>query len=158
MPWMSTLFGPLSETISSVSCRDWALAGDQMAGADKAPPAASADFKKSRRLIQTSLTVERPAEASANGVPTQFPNNFLSQLENYRCRRVARANGGNLPKKQADSAIGRAIPADAATPASPCAGLRYRRANPRSRKCLCADLPPTHAGKGSHQPSGHPTA
>src|SRR5262249_15404983 len=114
---MSTLFGPLSEAISSVSCRDWALAVDQIAGADKVP-AASADFKKSRRLIQTSLTVERPAEASANGVPTQFPNNFLSQLENYRCRRVARANRGNLPKKQADSAIGRAIPADAdaATP------------------------------------------
>jgi hypothetical protein len=113
------LFGPLSETISSVSCRDWALAGDQMAGADKAPPAASADtdFKKSRRLIQTSLTVERPAEASANGVPTQFPNNFLSQLENYRCRRVARADGGRLPKKQAENAIGRAItPPDAATP------------------------------------------
>jgi hypothetical protein len=75
---MSTLFGPLSETISSVSCRDWAFAGNQMAGADKTPPAASADadFKKSRRLIQTSLTVERPREGQrkrrANSVSKQL--------------------------------------------------------------------------------------
>src|SRR5215472_16337948 len=109
---MSTLFGPLSETISSVSCRDWALAVDQMAGADKAPPAASAvaDFKKSRRLIQTSRTVERPAEASANGVPTQFPSNVLSQLRELSVPPGRARDGGNLPKQQADSAIDRAIP------------------------------------------------
>src|SRR6516165_4084066 len=103
---MSTLFGPLSETISSVSCRDWALAGDQMAGADKALPAASADadFKKSRRLIQTSLTVERPAEASANGVPTQFPSNFLSQLRELWVPPGRARDGGRLPKKQAEDA------------------------------------------------------
>ena len=50
------LFGPLSETISSVSCRACALAGDQIAGAVTAPPAATApaDFKKSRRFMEGS--------------------------------------------------------------------------------------------------------
>src|SRR5712691_5144269 len=53
---MSILFGPLSETMSSVSCRDWALAGDHTAGADTIPPAATAviDFKNSRRFMRAS--------------------------------------------------------------------------------------------------------
>src|SRR6266699_3565783 len=53
MPWMSTLLGPLSEMISRVSWRDWALAGDHTAGAGSALPAATAaaDFRKSRRFI-----------------------------------------------------------------------------------------------------------
>src|SRR5262245_15927862 len=50
---MSMLLGPLSETISSVSWPDCALAGDQIAGADTALPAATAviDLRKSRRFI-----------------------------------------------------------------------------------------------------------
>jgi hypothetical protein len=50
---MSRLFGPLSETISSVSWRDWALAGDQIAGAGTAAAAETAviDLRKSRRFI-----------------------------------------------------------------------------------------------------------
>jgi hypothetical protein len=53
---MSMLLGPLSETISSVSCRACALAGDQIAGAVTAPLAttAPADFKKSRRFMEGS--------------------------------------------------------------------------------------------------------
>ncbi len=48
------LLGPLSETMSKVSWRDCALAGDQMAGADTAlaPARAAVDFKKSRRFME----------------------------------------------------------------------------------------------------------
>src|SRR5262249_42782644 len=58
MPWMSRLFGPLSETMSSVSCRPCARAGENTAGAETAPPAASAvmDFRKSRRFISVPVT------------------------------------------------------------------------------------------------------
>ena len=47
------LFGPLSETISSVSCRDCALAGEKIAGVGKAALAATADadLRKSRRFM-----------------------------------------------------------------------------------------------------------
>jgi hypothetical protein len=46
------LLGPLSETISSVSLRACALAGEKIAGAVTAAPAAAAvDFRKSRRFI-----------------------------------------------------------------------------------------------------------
>src|SRR6185436_7473215 len=50
---MSRLFGPPSETISSVSDRDCALAADQIAGAGTIAPAAApvTDFRKSRRFI-----------------------------------------------------------------------------------------------------------
>src|SRR5215470_15781011 len=57
---MSMLLGPLSETISKVSARDCALAGDQTAGAAGSTlPAASAviDFRNSRRFIETSGNV-----------------------------------------------------------------------------------------------------
>ena len=55
------LFGPLSETISSVSCRACALAGDKIAGAVTAPLAATApaDFKKSRRFMEGSRCWKR---------------------------------------------------------------------------------------------------
>src|SRR5215218_8176927 len=50
---MSRLFGPPSETISSVSDRDCALAADQIAGAGTIAPAATpvTDFRKSRRFM-----------------------------------------------------------------------------------------------------------
>jgi hypothetical protein len=50
---MSMLLGPLSETISKVSWRDCALAGDQMAGAPTMPAPANAviDLRNSRRFI-----------------------------------------------------------------------------------------------------------
>src|ERR1700749_530477 len=53
---MSTLLGPLSETISRVSCRDCALAGDQTAGADTmlAPASAVIDLRNSRRFMMVS--------------------------------------------------------------------------------------------------------
>src|SRR5262249_12095033 len=54
---MSRLFGPLSETISSVSWRDCAFAGDHTAGAaGRMLPAASAviDLRNSRRFIIAS--------------------------------------------------------------------------------------------------------
>src|ERR1700730_5961157 len=54
---MSILLGPLSETISCVSWRACARAGDHTAGAaGNALPVATAamDFKKSRRFITTS--------------------------------------------------------------------------------------------------------
>src|SRR5215510_12681905 len=56
---MSMLFGPLSETISSVSWRDCALAGEKIAGADRTEPAASAvaDLRNSRRFIEASQLV-----------------------------------------------------------------------------------------------------
>src|SRR5262249_55275990 len=53
-PWMSILLGPLSETMSSVSWRDWAFDGDQTAGAAGSTlPAASAvmDLRNARRCI-----------------------------------------------------------------------------------------------------------
>src|SRR5215471_16983218 len=107
---MSTLFGPLSETISSVSCRDCALAGDQMAGADKTPPAASADadFKKSRRLIQTSLTVERPS----GGQRKRRANSVYKQLlESTRELSVppgrARIEAGCLKNRQTTRSVAR---------------------------------------------------
>src|SRR5580704_7119843 len=53
---MSRLFGPLSETMSSVSARDCALAGDHTAGAEKALAAVSAviDLRNSRRFMEGS--------------------------------------------------------------------------------------------------------
>ena len=51
------LLGPLSETMSRVSCRDWALAGEKIAGAETmlAPATAAVDFRKSRRFIVVPL-------------------------------------------------------------------------------------------------------
>jgi hypothetical protein len=48
------LLGPLSETISSVSLRACALAGEKIAGAVTAAPATAAvDFRKSRRFMDS---------------------------------------------------------------------------------------------------------
>ena len=60
------LFGPLSETISSVSCRACALAGEKIAGAVTAPLAttAPADFKKSRRFMEGSRCWKRGISGS----------------------------------------------------------------------------------------------
>src|SRR5262249_60709236 len=68
---MSILFGPLSDTMSSVSWRDCALAGDQIAGAaGSALPAASAvtDLRNSRRFI-CNLPIGMPHRAKAKGGP-----------------------------------------------------------------------------------------
>src|ERR1700674_4761083 len=69
---MSILLGPLSETISNVSWRDSALAGDQIAGAGSMPAPASAviDFKNWRRFIWWTLRCERClAEETARVMP-----------------------------------------------------------------------------------------
>jgi hypothetical protein len=68
---MSILLGPLSETISNVSWRDCAFAGDQIAGAETAPPAATAvtDFRKSRRFIFGSPVQADAAGETAKVVP-----------------------------------------------------------------------------------------
>src|ERR1700687_4299608 len=60
---MSMLFGPLSETISSVSWRDCALAGDQIAGIGNMLPAATAvtDRRNSRRFIENLPDAEMTA-------------------------------------------------------------------------------------------------
>src|SRR5215831_7506912 len=53
---MSRLLGPLSETISSVSARPCARAGDQSAGADTVPAATAVmDLRKSRRFMPSPL-------------------------------------------------------------------------------------------------------
>src|SRR5579864_2861050 len=56
---MSRLFGPLSETMSSVSWRDCALAGDHTAGAETALAAVNAviDLRNSRRFMELSQGV-----------------------------------------------------------------------------------------------------
>src|SRR3954451_2802278 len=68
---MSMLLGPLSETISSVSCRDCALADEKMAGAVTAPATAAVDFRKSRRFMRSpsSSNRQRSKDASAKVVP-----------------------------------------------------------------------------------------
>src|SRR5262245_3128440 len=87
-PWMSRLLGPLSDTMSRVSVRDCALAGDHTAGAaGRAPPAASAvtDFRNSRRFIKTSMSgkphvrADRPRERAAKVVPKQLVGRALAQ-------------------------------------------------------------------------------
>src|SRR5712672_3538484 len=67
---MSILFGPLSETMSSVSWRDCALAGENTAGADSAPAPAKAavDLRKSRRRMEPSRCVLRHLRGSGSRV------------------------------------------------------------------------------------------
>jgi hypothetical protein len=48
-----TLFGPLSETTSSVSWRLCALAGEKIAGAESVAATADAGLRKSRRFIES---------------------------------------------------------------------------------------------------------
>src|SRR6185436_16790266 len=59
---MSKLLGLYSVTTSRVSCRDWALAGDQTAGAGNALAVAAAeiDFRKSRRFIAHPRGIRHP--------------------------------------------------------------------------------------------------
>src|SRR5262249_45021651 len=53
---MSRLLGPLSETISSVSARPCARAGEKIAGADTVPAASAVmDLRKSRRFMPSPL-------------------------------------------------------------------------------------------------------
>src|SRR5258708_11530194 len=68
---MSMLLGPLSETMSSVSCRDCALAEEKMAGVVTAPATAAVDFRKSRRFmgIPSNSNRQRSRNASAKVVP-----------------------------------------------------------------------------------------
>ncbi len=75
------LLGPLSDTISSVSCRDWALAGDHTAGADIKPDPANAAlvFRKSRRFM-LALPVLATAKVHASQVP-KLLSNIISMLE-----------------------------------------------------------------------------
>src|SRR3954467_8120737 len=98
---MSMLLGPLSETISSVSWRDCALAGDQMAGADTAPPAANADadFRKSRRFIKPS-----PGHRMATGSLRKGRANSASQqasesLCEFSAYRPCQYGGGQPAQK-----------------------------------------------------------
>ena len=64
------LFGPLSETISSVSCRACALAGEKIAGAASADGRGGRGFQKITTLHWT--LPDQPwmvLESSAKGVP-----------------------------------------------------------------------------------------
>jgi len=66
------LLGPLSETMSNVSWRDCALAGDQIAGAAGSTlPAANAviDLRNSRRFMATSQSQRLSAPGSAKVMP-----------------------------------------------------------------------------------------
>src|SRR5438132_11144513 len=92
---MSMLFGPLSETMSKVSARDCALAGDQTAGAaGRTLPAATADidFRNSRRFIKTSRRWERgtdiygevPQRSCQNAVAPEIWTNALSDMRDRR--------------------------------------------------------------------------
>src|SRR5260221_14015506 len=94
---MSMLLGPLSETMSSVSCRDCALAEEKMAGAVTAPATAAVDFRKSRRFMgcPSSSNRRRSRDASAKVVPVSkvrsetakplLPGSFLQKFR--QCRR-----------------------------------------------------------------------
>src|SRR5882757_5640478 len=68
---MSMLLGPLSETMSSVSCRDCTLAEEKMAGVVTAPATAAVDFRKSRRFMgcPSSSNRQRSRDSSAKVVP-----------------------------------------------------------------------------------------
>src|SRR3954467_11347591 len=86
------LLGPLSETISSVSSRDCALAEEKMAGAVTAPATAAVDFRKSRRLMESPSSSNRQSsrDASAKVVPVSkvrcetakslLPGSFLQKF------------------------------------------------------------------------------
>src|SRR5437868_4171274 len=73
---MSILLGPLSETISSVSCRDCALAEEKMAGAVTAPATAAVDFRKSRRFMGS------PPRARTDSVRGMLPQRSC-QFQKY---------------------------------------------------------------------------
>src|SRR5580704_7793694 len=64
---MSRLLGPPSQTISSVSLRASALAGEKIAGAGTMAPAASpTDLRKSRRFMRGLQRFERTGFGSGN--------------------------------------------------------------------------------------------
>src|SRR5258707_15598207 len=81
---MSRLFGPLSETMSRVSWRDCALAGDHTAGAEKALAAVSAAIvlRNSRRFMELSQGCA--ALGSASRVPS--PAAPLPQVKVFEFR------------------------------------------------------------------------
>src|ERR1700730_1823165 len=89
---MSMLLGPLSETMSSVSWRDCALAGDQTAGAaGSTPPAAIAVtlLRNSRRFIG-NLHGNKHLRLAANLVPKVHAASIGIKRLSYqgnRCRR-----------------------------------------------------------------------
>ena len=72
---MSRLFGPLSETISSVSLRACAFAGENTAGAATPVPVATAvaeaDFMNSRRFIG-DVPVVAVAQCHSSRVPIAY--------------------------------------------------------------------------------------
>src|ERR1700756_6053819 len=87
---MSILLGPLSETMSNVSWRDCALAGDQIAGAAGSTlPAANAviDLRNSRRFMaisqsQRGVRIEFRKGRARTGQRLGFAPNRLMQMQN----------------------------------------------------------------------------
>src|SRR5271154_7191864 len=102
---MSRLLGPLSETISSVSERASALAGDQIAGAAMPEPAVSAvteaDFRKLRRSITGPLElfegdISRAVPESRIWLRKSYSALKFNQNFMWRCDRTTpRAGPGN---------------------------------------------------------------
>src|ERR1043165_10233463 len=78
---MSRLFGPLSETISSVSCRLCAFAGENTAGAAMPAAAAETDLRKSRRFMCRAPARMVSEGDSARDVPD--PRDALTQQLRY---------------------------------------------------------------------------
>jgi hypothetical protein len=67
------IVSPLSETISSVSARPWARAGEKIAGADTVPAASAVmDLRSSRRFMPSprSVLIGAFAGDSAKLMPT----------------------------------------------------------------------------------------
>src|ERR1700730_9226783 len=88
---MSILLGPLSETMSNVSWRDCALAGDQIAGAAGSTlPAANAviDLRNSRRFMAISQSqrclLPVPQRSCQNRAAGEVAPNPLTQMQNQR--------------------------------------------------------------------------
>src|ERR1043165_5415952 len=78
---MSRLFGPLSETISKVSCRLCAFAGENTAGAAMPAAAAETDLRKSRRFMCRAPARMVSEGDSARDVPD--PRDALTQQLRY---------------------------------------------------------------------------
>src|SRR5262249_24182307 len=141
---MSILLGPLSETMSNVSWRDCALAGDQIAGAagSTLPPAnAVIDLRNSRRFMAPSQAQRVSAPASAKVMPEPGGGGGRSQpadadAKSARRRGAARGVAGEFARTRLNH--GQRPP----SPGERCAALAARRRvhRPAAFASLCSKL------------------